>query len=72
MKFHSNSPMLKYCQSSLNTFCFGSLASAFGGINQTKSANVIGMIIVESMESQVGNRTDVANAILKNQKRVKG
>ena len=36
LKFHSNAPMLKYCQKSLN-----SLVSDFAIIEQTKAANYI-------------------------------
>ena len=32
--FHKDSPILSYCQNSLNSCCFGSLASAFASINQ--------------------------------------
>ena len=72
MKFHSKAPMLKYCQNLLNSCCFSSLASYFDSINQTKSANAIAIHIEESFTSQVGNRIDFENAVLKNQKRVKG
>ena len=41
IKFHSNNPMIKYCQKSLNGFCFSSLASAFSSIKQTKADNDI-------------------------------
>ena len=71
MKFHSKTPMLKYCQSVLNSCCFSSLESDFDSINQTKAINAITMHIEESFTSQVGNHIDFANAILKNKKELK-
>ena len=68
MKFHSKEPILKYRKNSLKICCFSSLASAFDSINQTKNANTIAMRIEKSLTSQVGNRIDFSNAILKNQK----
>ena len=41
LKFHSNAPMLKYCQKSLNSCCFSSLVSDFAIIEQTKASNYI-------------------------------
>ena len=48
--------------------------SAFESINQINIENYISKRIEESLTSQVGfrNRIDFENAILKNQKRVKG
>ena len=40
-KFHNDAPILKYCQKSLNIYCFSSLASAFASINQNKAADAI-------------------------------
>ena len=71
-KFHSKSPMLKYCQNSLNSCCFGSLASSFDSINQTKANIAISIRIEEPLKSQVGNCIDFSNYISKNKKRVKG
>ena len=72
MKFRSKSLMLKYRQKSLNSCCFSSLESSFDSINQNKDSNAIVIRIEESLKSQVGNQNDFANAILKNEKRVKG
>ena len=70
MKFHSKAPMLKYRQNSFNSFCFSSLASAFDIINKTNASNAIETHIEEALTIQGSNRIDVANAILKNQKKV--
>ena len=51
IKFHSNAPMLKYCQNPLNHCCFGSLVSTFASIEQTKSSNDILLRIEESFKS---------------------
>ena len=67
-KFQNDAPILKYCQKSLNRFCFSSLASAFVSINNNKAANDISLRIEESLESKVGNRIDYANDILRNKK----
>ena len=64
-KFQNDSPILKYCQKSLNSCCFSSLASAFSSINHNKAANAISLRIKESLESKVGNCIDFANYILK-------
>ena len=40
-KFQNDAPILKYCQKSLNSCCFSSLASAFDSINHNKAANAI-------------------------------
>ena len=71
-KFQNDAPILKYCQNSLNSCCFSSLASAFVSINHNKAANSISLRIEESLESEVGNRIDFANDILKNKKINKG
>ena len=63
MKFHSNAPMLKYCQNSWNSFFLGSLDSAFDGINQSKNENYIAMRIEESLTSQLGDCIDFTNTI---------
>ena len=70
-KFRSNAPMLKYFQNSLNSCCFISLASDFFSIEQTKADNDISLSIEESLKSEVGNRIDFTNAILKNEKKLK-
>ena len=64
-KFQNDAPILNYCQKSLNSCCFSSLAPAFASINQNKVANAIPLRIEESLESEVGNRIDFANGILK-------
>ena len=71
-KFKNDAPILKYFQRSLNSCCFSSLASAFSSINHNKAANVISLRIKESLESELGNKIDFANDILKNKKRNKG
>ena len=69
-KFHNDTPMLKYCQKSFNSCCFSSLESAFSSIKQTKAYNYIAFRIEESLKSEVGNRIDCANAILKTKKQL--
>ena len=69
--FHSNAPILKYCQKLFNICCLISLASDFSSIKQTKSANAISLRIEESLKIKVGNRIDSANTILKNEKNTK-
>ena len=59
--------MLKYCQKSLNSCCFSSLASAFVSIKQTKATNALLLLIEESLKSEVGNHIDFENAILINE-----
>ena len=71
IKFHSNVPMLKYCQESLNSCCFSSLSSSFASINQTNAVNAIEMLIKESLNSEVGNHIYFANSILKNESKLK-
>ena len=41
MKFHVDAPMIKYCQSTLNIYCFSSLMSDLNSINQIKDNNAI-------------------------------
>ena len=53
----------------MNSCCFSSLASAFASINQFNAGNAISMRIEESLRSEVGNRIDFANDILKNKKK---
>ena len=65
-KFQNDVPILKYFQKSLKSCCFRSLASAFASINNKKADNVISLRIEESLESEVGNRIDFANDVLKN------
>ena len=69
--FHNDTPMLKYCQKSLNSCFFSSLVSALAIIEQTKDANAISLRIEESLNIEVGNRIDSANTILKNEKYLK-
>ena len=71
IKFHSKAQMIKYCQKSLNSFCFSILETTFAIIKQTKAFNAILMRIEESLKSEVRNRIDVANAILKSKKYLK-
>ena len=40
-KFHNDAPLLKYCQKSMNSFCFSSLTSSFAGIEKNKAENAI-------------------------------
>ena len=65
-KFHNDAPMLKYCQNSLNRWCFSSLVSAFVGIKQIKADNAISLHIEESLKIKMGNHIDFENAILRN------
>ena len=44
-KFRNDAPILKYCQKTLNSCCFSSLASAFSSINHFNAANAISMRI---------------------------
>ena len=53
--FHSDAPIFKYCQKSLNRCCFSILASEFPSINQNKASNAISFCIDKSLESEVGN-----------------
>ena len=70
-KFQNDAPILKYCQKSLNSCCFSSLASSFAIINHNKAANDISLLIKESLESEVGNRIYFSNGILKRRKKIK-
>ena len=67
-KFQNDAPILKFCQKTLNSCCFSSLAPAFASINNFNAANAISMRIEESLKSEVGNRIDFANDILKSKK----
>ena len=67
-KFQNEALILKYCQKILNSCCFGSLSPAFDIINHFNSANAISMRIEKSLKSEVDNRIDFANDILKNKK----
>ena len=64
-KFQNDAPILKYCQKSLNGCCFSSLVSASASINHNKASNDIPLRIKYSLESEVGNRIDFTNDILK-------
>ena len=44
-KFRIDAPILKYCQKSLNSYCFICLASAFACVNHNNSANASPMRI---------------------------
>ena len=68
-KFHSDAPILKYCQKLLNRYCFISLESDFDSINQNKSTNAIPLHIDYSLESEVGNCIVFANPFLKRRKK---
>ena len=74
MRFNIDAPMLKYFQNTSNSCCFSSLSSAFKSTNKIKAANAISKRLEESLMSQVGFRNciDFVNAVLKNQKMVKG
>ena len=71
-KFQNDAPILKYCQKTLNSCCFSSLASAFDSINHFNTTKAISMRIEESLKSEVGNRIDFTNDILKNKNISKG
>ena len=45
--------------------------SAFASINHSKADDAISFLIEESLEIEVGNHIDFANAILKNEKNLK-
>ena len=70
-KFHNDALILKCYQKSLNSFCFGSLASAFASIDQTKAANAISLHITPPLKSKMGNSIDFANDISKNERKLK-
>ena len=48
-KFQNDYPILKYCQKSLNSCCFSSLALYFASINHNKASNAISLRIKESL-----------------------
>ena len=54
LNFHSDTPILKYFQRSLNSCCFSSLSSDFDSINQNKAANAISLHIIETLEIDTG------------------
>ena len=68
-KFHNDAPMIKYCQKLLNSCFFIILASSFAINKQIKAANYISFYIEESLKSEVVNHMDIANSILKNEKK---
>ena len=70
--FHKDSPILSYCQKTLNSCCLSSLSSAFASIKHYKAENAISILIKESLKSEVGNRIDFVNDIMLNHKRNKG
>ena len=70
--FHKDAPILNFCQKTLNSCCFISLASAFASNKHFKSANAISIRIKESLKSEVGSRIDFANEIMLNRKINKG
>ena len=59
--FHKDAPILSYCQKTLNSCCFSSLASAFVSNKQIKAVHAISIRIKESLKSEVCNRIDFAN-----------
>ena len=65
--FHKDAPILSYCQKSLNSCCFSSIASAFASTNQFKAADAIYIPIKESLKSEVVNRINFANYIMQKQ-----
>ena len=67
-KFHNDTPILKYCKKSFNSFHFSSLVSDFVSIEQIKADNAISLRIEESLKIKVVNRIDFENVILKNEK----
>ena len=66
IKFHSNSPILKYSRNSLNSRCYSSLAPAFTIILKTKDANAISMRLEEPLKNEGVNSIDLENVIFKN------
>ena len=72
MKIQKDAPIISYCQKTLNSCCFSSLASVFSSIKHFKSKNAILIRIKESLESEVGNHIDFANDIMLNHKINKG
>ena len=71
-KFHNDAPILKYCQNSLNSFCFSSLASEFVNIKPIEAENAISLRKEESLKSKVVNCIDFENAILRNENKING
>ena len=69
--FHKDAPILSYCQKTLNSCCFSSLASAFASNKHFKADDAISIRIKESLKSEVGNRIHFANYIMLNKKRNK-
>ena len=55
LNFHSDAPILKYYQKSLNSYCLSILESSFSSIKQIKSVNSISLCKEESMNSKVAN-----------------
>ena len=70
-KFYNDTLMLKYFQKLFNICCLSSLTPAFAGIEKTKAENALSLRIEESLKSKIGNRIDFANAISKNEKKLK-
>ena len=70
--FHKDTPILRYCQKTLNSCCFSSLEPAFDSIKYFKAENAISIRIKEALESEVGNRIHFANEIMLNNKGNKG
>ena len=70
--FHKDAPIISYCQKTLNSRCFISLASAFDSNKHFKAANAISIRIKKSLKSEVGNCIDFANEIMLNHKRNEG
>ena len=48
--FHKDAPILSYCQKTLNSCCFSSLASAFASNKHFKDANAISIRIKRIIE----------------------
>ena len=63
--------MLKYCQKSFNSCYFSILASYFASIEK-KADNSKSLSIEETLTIEMGHRNDFTNAILKNEKKLKG
>ena len=70
-KFHNDAPILNYCQKSSNIFYFSSLVSPLVSIEQIKDDNAISLRIEEPLKSKVGSCIYFANAILKNERKLK-
>ena len=60
-KFQNDAPILKYCQKTLNSGCFSSLASAFASIKHFKAA----IRLPTSIFNDYSMRIDIALAALK-------